>query len=251
VRTTRETFKEERPLREESSTSVGAGRFRGRDVALGLAVNGFRTGAGLVRLGLLPVRVAARVPVAGLPLRRAAATLGTDGQNARLQAGRQLDAAADRALASPELAGAVDRLLASPLVEAAARSLVARRVVERAVDQVLREALPDEVTPLPGASQQALVAPPADTSLEHLARTVLGSPAVLRLTDEVLRSAEMQRLVQHVAESPEVRRAITRQTASFADEVATSVRSRTESMDTTAETTVRAWLRRPPRDASG
>ena len=231
-----------------SPTPDRSRRFRGRYVALGLAVNGFHAGVGLARLGLLPLRVAARVPIAGVPLRRTAAALEADGENARLEAERQLEAAADRVLASPELARALDRVLASPLVEAAARSLVARRVVERAVEQVLREALPDEVTALPGSPQQALVAPTADASLEHLARSVLGSPAVLRLTDEVLQSAEMQRVVAHVAGSPELRRAITRQTTTFAGEVATSVRGRTESMDATAETTARRLLRRPPRE---
>jgi hypothetical protein len=48
-----------------------------------------------------------------------------------------------------------------------------------------------------------------------------------------------------VATSPELRRAMTEQSSSLAEEMVGGLRDRTESLDGAAETTIRGWLRRP------
>jgi hypothetical protein len=73
---------------------------------------------------------------------------------------------------------------------------------------------------------------------------------VPELTDRLLRSPEMQAVLEYVATSPEIRRALTQQSSSLAEEMAGGLRSRSEALDTAAERTVRSWLRRP-RPAAG
>ena len=74
---------------------------------------------------------------------------------------------------------------------------------------------------------------------------VLESRLIDELTEQVLRSPELERVVEYVATSPQVLDAVSRQTRSMADEVAVNVRRRAESADDAAERTVRGWLRRP------
>ena len=81
--------------------------------------------------------------------------------------------------------------------------------------------------------------------LERLIVRVLESRLVDELTERVLRSPEIERVVEYVATSPQVLDAVSRQTRSFADEMAANVRRRAESADDAAERTVRGWLRRP------
>jgi hypothetical protein len=68
---------------------------------------------------------------------------------------------------------------------------------------------------------------------------------VAQLTDRVLESPEMQRMIQYIAGSPDLRAAMAEQTAGLADEMVSGVRSKAQSMDDLAERTVRGWLRRP------
>jgi hypothetical protein len=58
-------------------------------------------------------------------------------------------------------------------------------------------------------------------------------------------SEEMQRVIAHIASSPELRAAIAEQSSGLADEMVEGVRRRTVSLDDVAERTVRGWLRRP------
>ena len=67
----------------------------------------------------------------------------------------------------------------------------------------------------------------------------------MQATDRALRGPEMQRVIEHVAASPEVREALTRQSATLAEEMVAGVRTRAEVLDDVAERTVRGWLRRP------
>ena len=61
----------------------------------------------------------------------------------------------------------------------------------------------------------------------------------------MLASPELQRVVSHVASSPEVMDALSHQTETLADEMVTDVRERAQRVDDLAERTVRGWLRRP------
>ncbi|MEN3283557.1 MAG: hypothetical protein V7607_4697, partial [Solirubrobacteraceae bacterium] len=81
--------------------------------------------------------------------------------------------------------------------------------------------------------------------LEHLLVRVLDSRLAAELTDRVMRSPEMQQMIGHIASSPELRAAMSEQSAGLADEMVAGVRRRTASMDDVAERTVRGWLRRP------
>ena len=74
---------------------------------------------------------------------------------------------------------------------------------------------------------------------------MLESHLVDELTERVLRSPELERVVEYVATSPLVLDAVASQTRSMADEMALNVRRRAESADDAAERTVRSWLRRP------
>jgi hypothetical protein len=74
---------------------------------------------------------------------------------------------------------------------------------------------------------------------------VLESRLVDELTERVLASPELERVVSYVATSPQVLDAVSSQTRSMADEMAANVRRRAESADDVVERTVRGWLRRP------
>jgi hypothetical protein len=78
-----------------------------------------------------------------------------------------------------------------------------------------------------------------------LAPDVLDSPVLLEITDRVMASDEMQRVIAHIASRPELRAAIAEQTSGLSEEMVAGVRQRTVSLDDVAERTVRGWLRRP------
>lgn len=69
-----------------------------RDIALGLVLTGARAAAVTGRLVLMPVRVAAHVPLVGPVLRRAGDELASDGRSTRARARRQLEGAAGELL---------------------------------------------------------------------------------------------------------------------------------------------------------
>jgi hypothetical protein len=224
-----------------------------RDVALGLAVGGARAGVAAGRAALLPVRLAARAPLIGGPLRRAALDLAHDGSLARERARANIESVAVELLSAPELEHAVDRLLAGTLTDAVGRSLAAHRVVERVavqlvatadLDRVIATVLDHELTER--AVDRALASP----GLERLVMRVLESRLVDDLTEQVLRSPEMERVVQYIATSPQLVEAVTQHTQTLADEMVSDVRRRTQRVDDVAERTVRGWLRRPRPSAS-
>jgi hypothetical protein len=69
------------------------------------------------------------------------------------------------------------------------------------------------------------------------------------LTARILDSAQLQHVIDHVVASPELRAALTQQTAGLAEDVAAGVRSRTVRADDAAERFARALLRRPRRQS--
>lgn len=84
----------------------------------------------------------------------------------------------------------------------------------------------------------------ADPAVERLAARVLDSPLVEHLTARLLDSDEMQLVLEHVTRSPELRAAVTRQTAGLAEDVAGGVRSRTAVADVASERMAQQFMRR-------
>ncbi len=132
-----------------------------------------------------------------------------------------LEEAVDEVLSAPEIARVIDRALAGSLPEEFARSLVRNRVLERIAAELA-----------------------ASGEVERLVNAALRSPRTLELTDRVLASDETQRALRHVASSPELRDAISRQTTGLAEEVVAGVRASAVRLDDRAEHAVR----RPPRE---
>ena len=137
---------------------------------------------------------------------------------ARAWRGR-IESAAEDVVSAPEIARIVDSALAGPLStynrqrgrpwpEEIARSLVRHRVIERIVAELA-----------------------ATGELERLIEQSLGSRQTLELTDRVLASDEMQLVLQNIASSPELRRAVTRQSAGLAEDVVAGVRRSATRLD--------------------
>jgi hypothetical protein len=116
----------------------------------------------------------------------------------------------------------VDWLLAGRLPDAVARSAIEHHVAERIADELA-----------------------ASVDLEGAIATALDSELTDRVIQAVLASPAMQRTIEHVAASPEVRAALTVQSTTLATEMVEGVRTRAETLDDAAERTVRGWLRRP------
>jgi hypothetical protein len=174
-------------------------------LTVGAAVSVFRAGVAFGRLGLAPVRVAARAPILGAAL----SELEAQGRKTREEA-------------TDQLVQVLDRVLAGPLTEAVARSLIEQRVVERVVAEV---------------TSRMDVADAIGDALE--------SPVVIQITERFLASVEMQSAVAHIAATPELRQALREQSSGLAGEMVTGIRRRSEAMDEKAERTVRGWWRRP------
>jgi hypothetical protein len=138
---------------------------------------------------------------------------------------RLAEEAVERVLASPLMERAVSRALQGPLVEAVARDLERYAVIERATGPLLD-----------GEELERVVARLIDS---HLA-----DEAVRRL----LASDDLWLVVDTVARSPSVTEAIGRQGVGFAEQVAGTVRVRSQSADARLEQVARRLLRRPPRN---
>jgi hypothetical protein len=180
-------------------------------VVVGFATAGMRAGRFMVGVSLVPARTAWDAAWPGL--------------QARVEAAFE---------------AAFDDALAGPLTERVARSLGEHRVIERIADELIANGT---VTAL---FDQALQAGLAEQIADRLmAPDVLDSPVLLEITDRVMASDEMQRVIAHIASSPELRAAIAEQTSGLTEEMVAGVRQRTVSMDDVAERTVRGWLRRP------
>ena len=210
-----------------------------RDVALGLVVVCGRVGVTAGKVALVPLRVAARSPLVAPVLGLAGESLGDVGRTARFRGRDQLENAAVDVLASEKAERAVDRALAGPLPEAVARSLIERRVVQRIVEQALASAEVD-------AALEHGSAAGGSAGVERLVSDALDSRLVSDVTDQVIESAELQRLVEGIVSSPAVRSALTNQTASFGEEIAAGFRRRAERLDDSFGNKVHHWLGRKP-----
>jgi hypothetical protein len=218
------------------------------DIAAGLAATGLRAGIRAGSLLLLPARVAARTPVVGPRLRARAFDIGIEGQVQLARGRAALESAVAEVLAAPEVEHTMDRALAGPLTEALGRSLAEHRVAERlAGELVAKGALEDALSSAleHEEAQRLLERALSSPGLERLIVAAFESRLVPELTDRILASREMQAVLEYVAKSPELRRALTEQSSSLAEEMVDGLRVRTETLDGAAETTIRGWLRRP------
>jgi uncharacterized RDD family membrane protein YckC len=227
------------------------------DVALGLVVVCGQVGAAAGRLALLPFRLAVRSPIVGTVIVRTGERLTLEGRAARVRGLDQVEAAAGEVLDSPEVARVVDRALAGPLPETVVRSIVERHIAKRVVEQVLAAAdLEAAVDAAFGhsATQRLVEETLASPGFERLAAGATESLLASNLADQVIESAEMQRVVEEIASSPAVRAALFHQTTTLAEEVSAGLRRQTERLDDAAERTVRGWLSRrarPETDVAG
>jgi hypothetical protein len=188
-------------------------------------------GAVAVGFARIPLGIAYRLPGMERLAREGAAV------QARLRS--RLEGIVDEILDTPEAERVVQRAIGGQLPDAVVRSLLEHRVVERIAAEVVATA---ELDVTIDAALEA-------EATQRLVQSVLESPGLERVlvmaTDRALRGPEMQRVIQHVAASPEVRAAVTQQGTTLADELVTGVRTRAEALDDAAERTVRGWLRRP------
>lgn len=120
----------------------------------------------------------------------------------------------------------LERAFQGSTIEAIVEDVVRYRVVERVVDKLLAGGVVDRV------ADRLLADGIADRTVDRI---------IARLTE----SEEFWRLVEEVAASPAVTEAVTQQTASFADQVAGGVRTRSHSADAWLERQARRALRRP------
>jgi hypothetical protein len=192
------------------------------DTGVGLALAGARAGADLIRLAFLPVRIAARTPVVGPPIRRIGRDLARDGALARERARALIEERATELLAAPEMERAIDRAFAGTLTDAVARSLARNRVPERVATELLES-----------------------LDVDALVGQVLEHEVTARVVERTLASPEMDRIVQYIATSPHIVAAVSRHTQTLAEEMASDVRRRSQTADDVAERAVRGWLRRP------
>jgi hypothetical protein len=194
------------------------------DAALALAVVAYETAR-------LPLNIAARLP----GMRR----LAEEGALVRIRLRSALEGQIDQVLCAPEVERAVDRVIAGTLPDAIVRSLLEHHVVERLAQELATDIEID------AAVNAAL----AHETTQRLVTALIASPGLDRLliqaTDRALNGPEIQRVIEHVAASPEVRAALTQQSTTLAAEMAEGLRSRAEDIDDVAERTVRGWLRRP------
>ena len=179
----------------------------------------------------VPLRAAERLPGMG--------RLATEGAASRARTRSRLEGLLDDVRRAPEVERAIDRLLASTVPDAVVRSLIENHVIERValelaetvdVDAVVVTALEHETT------QQFVSAVIASPGLDQL---------LVQATDRALRGPELQRVIEHVAASDEVRAALTQQSTTLAQEMAQGLRTKAESLDEIAERTVHGWFRRP------
>ena len=142
-----------------------------RDVALGVAVIGTRTGLVAGRMMLRPARLVLRAPVLGDALRDRADALAASGARARTHA-------RDALLESEELDRLICAILEHPRTEQFVEHVLSSPGLERLVTQVLESRLIDELT------EQVLRSP----ELERVVEYVATSPQVLDAVSRQTRS---------------------------------------------------------------
>jgi hypothetical protein len=87
--------------------------------------------------------------------------------------------------------------------------------------------------------------------LDRISAQVMSSRLVDQMTTRLPESNEFRLVLRHVMTSPEVRVALSEQTAGLAQDVTVGVRARTVTADDTVEQAARSLLRRPRRIQPG
>jgi uncharacterized RDD family membrane protein YckC len=218
----------------------------GRDVVIGLAVRTGRIGASTGRFVLVPARAVGRSAIAA-PFRDRAEGLAETGRIAGVDARRRLEMVAEEVLATPEAEQVVDGVFAGALPEAIARSLVEHRVVERVVVEALASAELEAEGLSARESERVVAQVLASPALERALADALESRITLDFTERLLDSPAFRLALLNVLSSPEVRAALTGQSKSLADEIASGLRHRVYRLDDTAERGPRRLFHRRPR----
>ena len=122
----------------------------------------------------------------------------------------------------PEVSRLADGALAGPLPEELAQSVIEHHVLERIVGELARSG-----------------------ELDRLVANALGSPLTKELTDRIVRSDEFRSAIRQIVGSPELRAALTEQTAGIFDDLIAELRRSAVRMDDGVEQAIR----RPPRAA--
>ena len=135
-----------------------------RDVALGVAVAGTRTGLVAGRMMLRPARLVLRVPVLGGAVRGRADELAVAGERARAQArvalleSEALDRLICDLLEHPRTEQLVEHVLASPGLERLVMQVLESRLIDELTEQVLRSPELERVWLLTASSTCGLLA---------------------------------------------------------------------------------------------
>lgn len=119
-----------------------------------------------------------------------------------------LETAVEDLVSAPEVGRILDRALSGPLPEELALSLARHRVLERVVRKLA-----------------------VDGELERLLEAALASPRTLELLDQALSSDATRHVLERAIGGPEVRAAVAKQSAGFAEQVAAGLRRAARSVD--------------------
>jgi hypothetical protein len=178
-------------------------------------------------------------------------------------AGRAADAALEGLLDSRLAGDVVERLAASPLAARAARGALQGPLVEAVAADLVRYRVADRLLS-EGLLEQTTARVLEGEEFEHVVQAALESPRVERLIGSaiesrlldqavvrLLESDDLWLIVDEIASSPAVTAAIAQQSASFADQVAGGVRSRSLSADAWLEQRARKAFRRRPAPPAG
>jgi hypothetical protein len=168
------------------------------------------------------------------------ASLGAAALRPALQLARRVDRGAREALARPArwiVLTALDGTLA--VLDTTLTSPLAEEVGER----IRQSALPDVLEPL-------LVRAVDSPEAERLVGRVIDSRVIDAAVAQLLESNALWALIDEIAQSPAVTNAISRQSVSFADQLAGVMRNRSRTADDQLEQFVRRIARRAPRDVA-
>ena len=135
-------------------------------------------------------------------------------------------------------AAGIDEAVERTTEEAIVRALESP-AVERAIVRVLESE----------AAQEALERTLSSPAVERAAVKVLDSELVDHVWDHLLASDEAQKLVERIAEAPEVRAAIAAQGVGLISDLGRQVRGVTQRLDDGLERLVRRLLGKPERTA--
>jgi uncharacterized RDD family membrane protein YckC len=157
-----------------------------------------------------------------------------------------------RSALSTEAERAIDAVLAGPLPETVAQSLVEHHVIERVLAEWLEAmaAAPQGNSAERARLEQALEQALASPELERRLSDAISSRLTETLADRVVQSEAFRKALAGTLGSPEVRAALTRQTAGFGADLAGSLRERARAADDGAERKIRRAVGRRPRAGS-